>query len=47
MQETEAPVKKFVHQTRGTALDKITLHPQADRLRIEVLQGLTGAFRLN
>lgn len=38
-QETEQPVKKFVHQTLGTALDKITLDPQKDRLRIEVPEG--------
>lgn len=38
-QEMEPPVKKFVHQTLGTALDKITLDPQEDRLRIEVPEG--------
>lgn len=38
-QEMEPPVKKFVHQTLGTALDKITLDPREDRLRIEVPEG--------
>jgi hypothetical protein len=38
-QAQEQPVKKFVHQTLGTAFDNITLKPQTDRLRIEVPEG--------